>query len=1094
MKKHTSAFKENIKLLGRQQDSKVYFLIGDTKIEIDSEQINSVTPHFEGDILKSVMKVIEIDSNINIPKNTVLNYKYGLLVNGQFEYLDFGNYIVRSSEKQEDYNSYKIVAYDKLLFSMVNYDDIFKLNPISYPITINKFINLIAEKIGLKFKNKDTSFSNYNRQITKELYLNQGYTIRDVLDELAQVVAGTICISEDDELEIRYIKETKDVIDEEYLKDINVNFGQKYGPVNSIVLSRSADSDTVYLRDEESIEKNGLCEIKISDNQIMNWNDRADYLPDILNRLNGLEYYINDFTSTGIVYYDLCDRYTVKIGENNYSCVMLNDEIDVTQGLQELIHTDLPEKSETDYTKSDKTDRKINQTYLIVDKQNQEITALVSKTDDLNTKTSQLRLDVDKIEGQISDIADITTTVEGTGTLTVNNINESEPIYLKIYPLNKDFSYIYPEDNLYPDEDLYPLTRQILFKNTSENYQVEYEIPDDLLFYSKDIYDEFILDYDNQACYIIKRVGYQKTKINIEVGNDLSNAYLGLNLNNLQANIIYIQSNNYRIIEKYTSEEDTITLEKLEDSIWNKVDNLYIYNSQTNEVTLNLKNYTLPSDFGTVTEIYESRFDNVNDYIQVEKIGNKIPLGTEQRIDYPYPHIPLKAGNYEISLLTQETAYLYVRLMIQNLYTDQFATKVEMNSKITQTANEINAEVSKKVGNDEVISRINLTPEKATIQANKININGVITAINNDATTTIDGNKITTGTLNADVINGGTMSGSSINLGNGNFTVDMAGNMKASTGKIGTWDINTVGIFAKDSNNKYSGLRLPQNETKAYSFFAGADSSTGANAKFVAYSDGQLYAQNADIAGRINASSGKISELNISGGVISNKRMGLDTENGIIRVFNVDGGSMILSNAARLSATAGIGISSHSTGTIPAPLSNNLDLKACSGSDAYLGCMIDPDGKIERSGITCRDGILEFRSSGYCTYNGTTVFGSSSRATKENIKDLTESQKAEVYNLIKEIPTKQYDYKKEYGKPFNYGFIIEDIENTKLKDLLHITQAKNNEDIKMYSTEDLARLQLITIQEMMKKIDILENKISDLEKQLKNVNIETRKD
>ena len=130
MKKHTSAFKENIKLLGRQQDSKVYFLIGDTKIEIDSEQINSVTPHFEGDILKSVMKVIEIDSNINIPKNTVLNYKYGLLVNGQFEYLDFGNYIVRSSEKQEDYNSYKIVAYDKLLFSMVNYDDIFKLNPI----------------------------------------------------------------------------------------------------------------------------------------------------------------------------------------------------------------------------------------------------------------------------------------------------------------------------------------------------------------------------------------------------------------------------------------------------------------------------------------------------------------------------------------------------------------------------------------------------------------------------------------------------------------------------------------------------------------------------------------------------------------------------------------------------------------------------------------------------------------------------------------------------------------------------------------------------------------------------------------------------
>ena len=74
---------------------------------------------------------------------------------------------------------------------------------------------------------------------------------------------------------------------------------------------------------------------------------------------------------------------------------------------------------------------------------------------------------------------------------------------------------------------------------------------------------------------------------------------------------------------------------------------------------------------------------------------------------------------------------------------------------------------------------------------------------------------------------------------------------------------------------------------------------------------------------------------------------------------------------------------------------------------------------------------------------------------------------------------KKYDYKKEYGKPFNYGFVIEDIENTKLKDLLHITQAENNKDIKMYSTEDLVRLQLIVIQELIKKVEALEKKESD---------------
>ena len=64
-------------------------------------------------------------------------------------------------------------------------------------------------------------------------------------------------------------------------------FGQKYGVINSIVLSRSGESDNVYLRDEKSVAQNGLTEVKIVDNQIMNFNNRSDYLQGILNALNG---------------------------------------------------------------------------------------------------------------------------------------------------------------------------------------------------------------------------------------------------------------------------------------------------------------------------------------------------------------------------------------------------------------------------------------------------------------------------------------------------------------------------------------------------------------------------------------------------------------------------------------------------------------------------------------------------------------------------------------------------------------------------------------------------------------------------------------
>jgi len=390
MKVHTQTYKENVSLLGRELDSKITYILNGVETELGSEELNSVTPHYEGAILKSVMKQLDIDSNIEIPKDTIVNYQFGVKVgedaNGNvYEYIDYGNYIVYDVEKQEDTSSYKIICYDKLLYSMKDYEDL----GISYPLTINDYISAVCTELGLTFANDEDTYVNYDKIIEAERYLTEdgeslGYTFRDVLDELAQVTASTICINDDDELEIRYITNTNDTIDEEYFKDINVNFGQKYGPINSVVLSRSAGSDNIYLKDDASIQLNGLCEIKIEDNQILNFNDRDEFIQGIFNQLDGLEYYLNDCSSTGITYYDLCDRYSVSIGNNTYSCVMFNDEVLVTQGLEENVHTDMPEQTETDYTKSDKTDNKINQAYVIVNKHELDIQSLTSQTSKLN--------------------------------------------------------------------------------------------------------------------------------------------------------------------------------------------------------------------------------------------------------------------------------------------------------------------------------------------------------------------------------------------------------------------------------------------------------------------------------------------------------------------------------------------------------------------------------------------------------------------------------------------------------------------------------------------------------------------------------------
>lgn len=733
MKVHTNNFKDEIKKFGRQLDSIITYRINGVTTELGVEKLNSVTPHYEANILKSVMKQLDIDSNIDIPLETEINYKLGVLVNGSYEYVNFGNYIVYSSQKQEDLNSYKIVCYDKMLNSMIPYEN---LN-ITYPITIKNYINTICQFLNLSFKNINDTFPNYNKVISRELYLDSGnnslgYTFRDVFDELAQVTGSTICINEvDNQLELRYINNTNDTINAEYLKDINVNFKEKYGPINSIVLSRSAESDNVYLRDETSISENGLCELKIVDNQIMNWNDRSDYLPDLLSQLGGLEYYLNDFVSTGITYYNMCDKYTINIEDNYYPCVMFNDEVLVTQGLEENIHTDMPKETKTDYTKADKTDRKINQTYLLVDKQNQEISAVVRQTtdpsnpDSMFNKVTSLNLRVGELESKISDVADLTISGETSyATLDLNNINASEPIMIKVHPTNDNISYLYPRSNLYPSDTLYMTDRIIRFHNNTTNENFDYTLPDDLLIYDNDTYDEFYLNFDTTTCQVIKRCGYNA--------------------------------------------DGTV-------------------NVLANEITTN----------------------------------------------YTYPTINLTDGNYTISLLGYNNGYLFTRLLTQNIYTTQFYTRAETNSIINQTsqsinlsvdtklsnysttnemnsaitlkANEINSVVSQKVGNNEVISRINQTSETITIDASKVNVSGVITAINNDTSTTINGNKITTGSITASQVNSSIITTSNLSAQTISASQITTGTLSANRISGGTINGNNVSITNLSASNIKSG-------------------------------------------------------------------------------------------------------------------------------------------------------------------------------------------------------------------------------------------------------------------------------------------------
>lgn len=370
MRTHTSDFKQAIKELGRVIDGKIFYypnynLISEddetilteadielvseqynnsSSIEIDSELIYSMELLKNGNLLKSLMKQFNFEAKYEINIGSVVNPKFGLEVSGSFEYLDYGKYVIYSKEYNLDSETWSYVCYDMMLYSMIKY---IPMSSVTYPITIRDFIGEIANKMGVGFASSNDSFVNYNQLINEELFENKGYTIRDILDKLSQITASNILINEDNELEVAYVNDTQDTIDEEYLKDVNVAFGKVFGPINRISIADTENELEYYAEDPVSISEAETTQINIIDNELATNGEEQNMCNAILNELKGLYYSLNDFSTIGVCYYDFLDLFNVEAKGETYKCLLLNNEISFSQGITESIFTEEPEDNET---------------------------------------------------------------------------------------------------------------------------------------------------------------------------------------------------------------------------------------------------------------------------------------------------------------------------------------------------------------------------------------------------------------------------------------------------------------------------------------------------------------------------------------------------------------------------------------------------------------------------------------------------------------------------------------------------------------------------------------------------------------------------
>lgn len=434
MRIHTDEYKQA--LIGVRETEHVLRTYNNGWEVYDNDNLIMAKPILNANLFKTVMKELDIESKTKIEKGTMLDYKHGLKVGNDYEYMNYGRYYVYEVEYRPDTKSYYHICYDNMLNAMVKYEPL----EITYPISVKNYITAIAGQCGLIGHTPyyDDNFANQNKMITEDYFSEGEYTYRDILDYLCEVIGGWLYINNNNDLKIKYPTETKEVFNEDYLNYINITFEKKYGPVNSVVLARANELDNIEYKDDESIEQNGLCRVKFSDNPFLSNENRNDYLQELGQKIVGLEFYLNDLESKGITYLELGDIYSFKISEEmmnalksglvksgvrkaqgdgsvKYKCLMLNDEQELGKGIVERIYTDEPEEDNSEYIITNPSNNSLKNAEIIVNKTKGEL-VLKANSDG---QVVQARLDADADNGSLFEVKADNIKLEGY--TTINN-------------------------------------------------------------------------------------------------------------------------------------------------------------------------------------------------------------------------------------------------------------------------------------------------------------------------------------------------------------------------------------------------------------------------------------------------------------------------------------------------------------------------------------------------------------------------------------------------------------------------------------------------------------------------------------------------
>ena len=701
--------------------------------------------YYEGNIFGTAIArtlEFEIESSIDL-EETEFEYITAIKTDNGIEWISLGNFITQHLEPNDTNDTSKITAMDYMLKSNIEY--VSSLDYKSGTVTILQVLQEACQKAGITLAT--TNFANKDFIVDSNQF-PEGTLIRQVFQAVAQISGTFTKIRNDNKLyfitpkrngltvgevnkmtveEFNSTEVGKLIACENQYKNKDYKeliLKRNTHPINLVSLGMSdVEGENVVKRDEASIAEDGENSLVINDNPFAYTEEkRKQLITALFDTVKGFEYTSFEIIGQAKPYQETGDEVLV-LDKEGYACnsFLFRFNYKSPNGLESEMSAPSITKATVNYQNVESAEKIAKRTELRVDKQEQTITGIIEQQTETGNKLTEIEQTIDGITQTVSSVETKVETVEDkadNAQSTANIANQNAQ--------NAQTSADNAQDTA--DSAVNQITT-----TTEKVTQIEQTV-NGISQNVTNLETSLSNDYSTTT-EMNTAIEQSASSISSEVTEKIDNIQVGGT--NLVPNSAPYNLDDYVIADNTAIE---LTLQDEETAPFGKCIRLKSRKALTassNGIFIYLTQDTLEVGKQYSFSLWMKATANTNMIVGYGAGGQtNFTVTTEyKKFTYTFTASTPTSDKHGFLIYMPKDTIEGRQVFVHSIKLEEGnkitawspaptdnPTKSEMNSTIEQTAENINIEVSKKVGKDEVISSINQSAEQIQINADKINL------------------------------------------------------------------------------------------------------------------------------------------------------------------------------------------------------------------------------------------------------------------------------------------------------------------------------------------------------------------------------------